>query len=710
MPINSLSQSGSIPFSVKKEFILKKIESLSPCRQVVDNIDPHDFVIVTFSPLLPSVFRRYDTQGSKKLTLILVDYCDDENEYVKKFSRFAEILPLKALTVSHTRPFLLFARYDIEFWKEFCIIPLLRILEKYNLRKDLYIDIVSTPALFKKNPVKNFISSNIDIITEIYYNLNDQDSKDIYLGIVKGVESGFAGYPTLSNYWQYFHPKVQAQPGDTVVEGGIFDGATTLKFAKHVGENGLVIAFEPEPNYYANCKDIFSDHTNIIIENLGLWSGKTTLNISTEGQKSSVTQAKYTDCQQICSLIDLDSYLSSYSKKCDLIKLDIEGSERQCLLGSLTSLKKFNPKLQISIYHSDEDILMLPSLLMDKCSGYDFWIGHHALWFNESILYAKKKSNDAIQRPHVLSRKVQSNFSPENTIVTAFDNNFVPVFSVMLESLKLNSQSNSNIEIFALTDNVDPYFDELLNIQLKDHSNIKLRTIDCSSIFDCSKQSTSDYTNPAFYRLHLPNILPNKKNVLYLDPDTLICSDLSDIFSISLQDKFAAAVHDVRSVVHLNNKWSTGDDFNNLPLGDYYRNLLGFNESQVCNIFNSGVMFLNLEMMRREGLVGKCISMFNDKKLLWPDQDILNKLFNNNVIYINPKWNFIPYDQKIESQLPNNLRNIHNAAKRNPSVVHFAGSNYKPWSNKNILFFDLFWFYARKSPFYERILIRLLSS
>ena len=70
------------------------------------------------------------------------------------------------------------------------------------------------------------------------------------------------------------------------------------------------------------------------------------------------------------------------------IKMDIEGSEYEALIGAQNTIKKNRPKLAICIYHSDEDMLRLIELIANWDLGYKFYIRHHAQKISETVLYA----------------------------------------------------------------------------------------------------------------------------------------------------------------------------------------------------------------------------------------------------------------------------------------------------------------------------------
>ena len=60
-----------------------------------------------------------------------------------------------------------------------------------------------------------------------------------------------------------------------------------------------------------------------------------------------------------------------------LIKMDIEGSEYEAILGAKRVIQKNKPRLAISIYHSGEDYYRLPLLVKELVPEYKIAIRHH---------------------------------------------------------------------------------------------------------------------------------------------------------------------------------------------------------------------------------------------------------------------------------------------------------------------------------------------
>ena len=68
----------------------------------------------------------------------------------------------------------------------------------------------------------------------------------------------------------------------------------------------------------------------------------------------------------------MDSVLEGESV--DYIKYDVEGSERAALLGSAKTIKKYTPKLLVSLYHRSEDMFVLPELVKEINPNYSLYL------------------------------------------------------------------------------------------------------------------------------------------------------------------------------------------------------------------------------------------------------------------------------------------------------------------------------------------------
>lgn len=177
----------------------------------------------------------------------------------------------------------------------------------------------------------------------------------------------------------------------------------------------------------------------------------------------------------------------------------------------------------------------------------------------------------------------------------------------------------------------------------------------------------------ALTKFWFAELLSNVDKALYLDGDVLIKGDLQNLFDIDLQDDFVAAVKD-------------------LPIyDDDYRQKKGLDE-----YFNSGVMLLNLGLMRRENVSKKLLDIklhLSDSKYM--DQDSFNIAFKNRIKFISVLYNFIPKDLDDHSQEEfNEFYNITNDDLNKVEIIHLSGM-IKPWDTVRASCFEEWFAYLK---------------
>jgi hypothetical protein len=68
--------------------------------------------------------------------------------------------------------------------------------------------------------------------------------------------------------------------------------------------------------------------------------------------------------------------------------MDIEGSEHNAILGAEQTIKKWKPKMAVSVYHRREDMFDLLLLLKSFVPDYKFFLRHYTDNQTETVLYA----------------------------------------------------------------------------------------------------------------------------------------------------------------------------------------------------------------------------------------------------------------------------------------------------------------------------------
>ena len=61
----------------------------------------------------------------------------------------------------------------------------------------------------------------------------------------------------------------------------------------------------------------------------------------------------------------------------DVIKLDVEGAEREALIGCEKAIRCDKPRLMVSAYHRNEDLFALPLQILAMNADYQVYLRHH---------------------------------------------------------------------------------------------------------------------------------------------------------------------------------------------------------------------------------------------------------------------------------------------------------------------------------------------
>jgi len=188
----------------------------------------------------------------------------------------------------------------------------------------------------------------------------------------------------------------KAEEGDIVIDAGACWGETTLYFADAVGDKGRVVAFEFIPsNAEVLHKNIeanpdFKDRITVV--DRPLWDVEDQELFYVDwGPGSRVSFEKMRDDfpDDKCWTTTIDAVVEKYElPSVDFIKMDIEGAEPSALEGARNTIRKFHPKLAISLYHHINDFKTVPAFIESTGMKYKYYLDHHTIFQNETVLFA----------------------------------------------------------------------------------------------------------------------------------------------------------------------------------------------------------------------------------------------------------------------------------------------------------------------------------
>lgn len=260
-------------------------------------------------------------------------------------------------------------------------------------------------------------------------------------------------------------------------------------------------------------------------------------------------------------------------------------------------------------------------------------------------------------------------------LAIAFDQNYFSPFYALLTSIFKNKAERTAIAIHAIVSGVTDAEKNSIEQYVSRYSGaIYFYNIDEQVVNKFVL--TSKWTSAVYFRLYFPLIVPSSvKRLLYLDTDTLVLGDLSDLYSIDLAHYPVGAVYDnwVKTAPHLS---INGEE----------------------EYFNSGVLVIDLERWNKQQVSQKAFKFLQDypEKIKFVDQDALNAVLSDNWKKLDSRYNFM------YSLIPEGLsRGELNQLIKDKVILHFTLQ--RPWFMlcKN-RYRNLYFHYLRLSPAGDR--------
>jgi FkbM family methyltransferase len=161
------------------------------------------------------------------------------------------------------------------------------------------------------------------------------------------------------------------RPGDRVLEAGGHIGYVTLYLARLAGLAGSVEVFEPGSNNLPYLRANVAGRPHVTVHPVALGSEPGELALYLEdltGQNNSLVPGFYvlqanqrnavraTVTTQRVSVTTIDEHVASTSAVPDFIKMDIEGFEREALLGAVRTLERHRPRIMVEVQTHHREI------------------------------------------------------------------------------------------------------------------------------------------------------------------------------------------------------------------------------------------------------------------------------------------------------------------------------------------------------------------
>lgn len=157
---------------------------------------------------------------------------------------------------------------------------------------------------------------------------------------------------------------------------GAYRGDTLEEMLSIAPELEYAYALEPDTRTYkkllAFCEN-YQENAKLYPKNIAAWSKEETLIFNSSSNRNSGAFAPTTNAKTVeIQANSLDNILDGAS--IDYIKYDVEGAEKQAIEGSVKTIKKYSPALNISVYHRSEDIFEIPLQINNINPNYKLYL------------------------------------------------------------------------------------------------------------------------------------------------------------------------------------------------------------------------------------------------------------------------------------------------------------------------------------------------
>lgn len=216
----------------------------------------------------------------------------------------------------------------------------------------------------------------------------------LYCMLASTKEMNKFNYIDIYSEPQYYPADIiSLKKGECIVEGGSYIGDSLQYFI----EDMKCIDFEKyicyeldEGNYNVLSNYVKTLDSNlrerIVLRNCGIADCNKTIQYESIEEGSNLRNDIVTDNAKVAQIVALDSEL--LDEKVTFIKMDIEGSEIDALIGCKKIITKQRPTLAICVYHKACHLWEVPFLIHDYNSNYKLYLRHHTLITTDTVCYA----------------------------------------------------------------------------------------------------------------------------------------------------------------------------------------------------------------------------------------------------------------------------------------------------------------------------------
>ena len=260
-------------------------------------------------------------------------------------------------------------------------------------------------------------------------------------------------------------------------------------------------------------------------------------------------------------------------------------------------------------------------------------------------------------------------------IFYACDDAFVKFTMVSMKSLIMNASRDFNYTIYILHTYIsEESKQKTLELQ---EDGFRIVFADVTERLNEIKKNLpirDYYSKTTYFRLFIADMFPEYDKAIYIDSDTVVQGDISELYRIDLGDHWLGACHE-QAMVQTDN------------YGTYAEQVVGVSRH---NFFNAGMLLINCAKFREFRVLKKFVDKLAEYDfVVTQDEDYLNLICKDHILWLDQRWNtevYCAFDYPIEEA----------------HILHYIMVS-KPWHYADCTGGDIFWKYASMTSVYDEI-------
>ena len=207
-----------------------------------------------------------------------------------------------------------------------------------------------------------------------YGMLEDEWSRRVFCNIIDFKISGKIRYlrECESDVCEAQKNILQLTDTENYVDVGAYTGDTIHAFLDYAGNCSSILALEPDARNYRKLCANTAGMTNVTCYPYAASDQNTQVVFAQRGGRNSAASGGAGKTVQAHKLDDLLE-----NKQVSYIKFDVEGMEKEALLGAKKTIGRCKPKLMVSAYHRNGDLFQIPSLIRGMRDDYHVYLRHN---------------------------------------------------------------------------------------------------------------------------------------------------------------------------------------------------------------------------------------------------------------------------------------------------------------------------------------------